>query len=312
MKKSLGLAFIGALVAANVVLLVALVRADVTPSAPTPTTVPAATATTTEPAADDEVAAPGVLHLAADGAVLQTWRGTCAAPGTTRLELSTDGGVSFEELSLPLVGSGESQTFALRTILDVAAESADDITVVGNDDQCGQQVWTTQDGGVTWAETDVYEQWFVPASDAEVVTPDGVSTPGCAVGGVDAISDVNAKVLCRDGQLLGTNDVGETWILLGALDGASDLAFTTISEGVALAPADDCTAAVYGSADGGETWELRGCADETAEAGSLLRRGADLLLSLEAGRIVVSDDDGRTWTDAQADTQADDAAPEDS
>lgn len=299
MKRSWGLALVGVLAVANIVLIAALLRAEVAPSRPTAAS-PAPSATTTSPAARGDVAAPGVLHLADDGTVVQTWRGTCAEPGTTRLEVSTDGGASFEELSLPLVETAGDETFALRTILDVTAASADGITLVGNDDQCGQQVWSTDDGGSTWDRTDGYGQWFVPASEDEVVTPLGVTRPGCAVRDVDAISEVNAKVLCRDGQLLGTNDVGETWILLGALDGASDIAFTTISEGVALAPAEGCESAVHGSVDGGETWEVRGCADESVAAGSLLRRGALLLLSLEAGGIVVSDDDGRTWDVAGA------------
>lgn len=299
MRQAWGAGLVGALVVVNAGLLTALVRADTDPPAPTssaPATAP--TDATSAPTGDADTVDPaGVLHLADDGTLLRSWRGTCATAEQTRLELSRDGGVGFDEVALPI---DADDSLVLRTVLDLTADSADDITIVGNDDACETRVFTTDDGGETWESTETYGEWYVPAAADEVISPDGPVQPGCVAVAVDAVSEINAKVVCQDARVLGTNDAGETWIFLGVLDGARDLTFDTISEGAALATTEGCASAVFASVDGGETWQQQGCATEDAEGASLVRRGETLLLSLEAGRVLVSDDDGQTWEDVDA------------
>ncbi|MGJ9411590.1 hypothetical protein ACHAAC_02675 [Aeromicrobium sp. CF4.19] len=314
--KRLALLVVGLLVAVNVVLLVAVARTDNSAAGPDgegpDETSPAASPTsgttedgeTTESAFGEDAAV--ALAVAGDGTVLRSWRGACARAGTARVDVSSDGGGGFDELALPLqpAEDGEDQESALRTVLAVQAESAEEMTVIGNNADCDVRAFTTTDGGQDWSPEEDVDDWYVAASGGELGSPAGIVMPGCDALRVDPLSDSNAKVLCSDGAIRGTNDTGVAWTLLGILPDAVDLSFTSLGEGLALVPGEECDAQVLSSGDGGGQWGPVGCASSSEPPRSLVARG-ETVYALAGAQVRVSTDGGATWADAGEDDEED-------
>ena len=101
------------------------------------------------------------------------------------------------------------------------------------------------------------------------------------------------RVLCEEGQILGTDDGGDSWAALGRLEGAVDIRFLSTGEGYGLAKQPGCSAAVMRTTDGGTEWERLVCLNG-GKPRAVTARGA--LVAAQIGRqTYVSTDGGATW-----------------
>ncbi|MGJ9421477.1 hypothetical protein [Aeromicrobium sp. CF3.5] len=247
---------------------------------------------------DPEAAGPAALEQIDDGLLARISRGRCTGQSAPLLEVSADQGATFNEVALPLLD--DTENLAIRSVLQVRASSATDLTLVGSNQQCEERQFSTDDGGASWTESDSLSPpstargWYVDASGTGVVSPTGGSDLGCDVVALGAVSDRNAKVACADGTIRGTDSNGDEWVLLGTLDGVSAMTFTALSDGYAIAPSDDCEAAAFVTASTGLEWESVGCvADQGSVQGLVGTEGR--LSALIDGDVLVSTDQGQTW-----------------
>jgi photosystem II stability/assembly factor-like uncharacterized protein len=121
-----------------------------------------------------------------------------------------------------------------------------------------------------------------------------VVTPGCDVADVHAVNMQFIRLLCADGLIVGSTDGGRTWARLGLLEGAHEMAFTGLSNAVALAPIAGCGAQAFLTRDGGRTWDAGGCiASEGIEG--ITSNGATLLAQV-GGDLFTSADNGESWS----------------
>ena len=235
---------------------------------------------------------PVLLDAAADGTVVRAARGRCTAAGggvqpLSGVEVSTDGGRSFERADV-----GDELTDVLR----VSATSARDISVVGVGSTCAKAVYRSDDGGQSWAASPgASDVWHLSLTDVDSVhAPTGRVATGCEVRALSTVGKAVARVLCNDDALRGTADGGVTWVLLGELGGAVDVAYTTTADAWALATTADCAAATWRTEDGGVDWRQTGCVAAGADPQALSAAG-DLQAVQVGGRMLVSTDQGRTF-----------------
>lgn len=290
--------------AIDVVLLVLLLQK--TSDARVETGIDESVATSTPAApksSDPEAAGPTALEAIDDGLLARISRGRCSAESSPLVEVSADQGATFDEVALPLLDEADNTT--IRSVLQLRASSATNMTLVGSDEQCEERQFSTTDGGASWSESDSLTPpssargWYVDASGTGVVSPAGGSDPGCDVVALGAVSERNAKVACADGSIRGTDNNGDEWVLLGTLDGVSALTFTALSDGYAIAPSDDCEAAAFTTASTGLQWRAVGCvSDEGVVEGLVGTEGQ--LFALVDGDVLVSIDQGQSWEPAQA------------
>jgi photosystem II stability/assembly factor-like uncharacterized protein len=102
-------------------------------------------------------------------------------------------------------------------------------------------------------------------------------------------------VLCGSGQVLGTQDAGQSWVALGRLDGAVDIRFTSPGVGVGLARESGCPAAVLRTTDGGTSWKRLACL--TGRTPRAIGAQGDLVAAQVGDRLYSSSDAGVTWSD---------------
>lgn len=304
--RRLALLAVGLLVAVNGALLVAVAQTDRSASPQDQADRIASGAQEPDDATAFGEDATVAVALADDGAVFQLWRGSCSSAGSARLDVSTDGGATFDEAALPVEAEADGDAVSiLRTVLAVQAESAEELTVVGNDADCEARAYETTDGGQEWSEQDSFDGWFVAASPREVRGPQGTSMPGCDSLRVDPLSEDNAKVLCADGVVRGTNDAGGEWAFLGSLPGAVDIAFADIGSGLALVSGQECATRALATGDAGGQWEPVGCVSESEPPRSLAVRG-ETVYALVGSELRVSPDGGATWSTPADDDDQDD------
>lgn len=259
--------------------------------------------TSTPTASDPEAAGPTALEQIDDGLLARISRGRCADGAQPLLEISTDQGATFKELALPLLDSTDNTT--VRSVLQVRAVSATELTLVGSDERCAERQFSTDDGGASWTESesltppDSARGWYVDASRTGVVSPTGASDPGCDVVALGAVSDRNAKVACADGSIRGTDDNGDEWVLLGMLDGVDAMTFTAVSDGYAIAAREGCDAAVFATASTGLEWSAVGCVADVGTVQGLVGTAAQLFAMVD-GEVLASTDQGQTWQSTAA------------
>lgn len=253
-----------------------------TPSATTPTTL--------EPKQID------TTGLVVTGNVMARFvRGSCDDPAKASLELSIDQAKNFKEIALPLAEDSDAsgdRAAAVMAILGVTLKTPTELSMIGADAECKAYRYTTKDGGQEWKRAGSINDWYVDRD--KVVTPIGAADAECEALSAWPISDRNARVGCKDGQIRGTDDAGETWVGLGFLDGLNAVSFSTIRDGFGIAKTDDCASRAYSTGSAGGNWEPLGCIDKSKSAAAL--GGADVLLgALVDGDVYVSTDQGRTW-----------------
>lgn len=222
-------------------------------------------------------------------------KGACDNPTVAGLELSTDRAASFKEIALPLEANADAdgdRSVAVTSILDVAVKSSTELSIIGTDVNCKSYLFTTKSGGEDWKRAATGSAWFV-AKDM-VVSPAGTMDPECDALSVWPISDRNARVGCKDGQIRGTDDSGVTWIGLGVLEGLSAISFSTIRDGVSIAADADCASRVLFTASAGGNWAPLGCIDKNKK-GAAIGGTAGTLAALVDGNVFVSADQGKTW-----------------
>ena len=201
-----------------------------TPSAASPTS---ATGTdTTAPAAPLQI-----MLVAVDNE--RAWRvgvGSCSAGGAT-LATTTDGGTSWADAKAPL-----------RTIVRMRPTDGRSAFVIGADSGCKAELKSTTNGGGTWGSTsDVGSAWYRDPRNPKVVGAPGPSTSqpcgGRAVLDPAVLSPDSARVLCADGLVRSTTNVGLSWTSSGTATGAVALAVSLANPAqtyVARLNAADC------------------------------------------------------------------------
>jgi len=269
-----------------------------TAAAPTPTLTTATTSAEPEPT--PTAAGPtGAINLwfAEDGRLFRSWRGTCSTPRRARLDMSSDAGVTFEEVGLPVLGDpDEPLPETVRAILGVYPEDDQDILLLASDEKCETHGYRTTDGGISWEETDV-RRWHVNADGSEVGRVD-MAEPGCTALTVVPLRDSpqNAKVLCSDGTVVGTNDDGGEWTVLGELAGAADMTFTSLRDGLAVRRGNACEVEVMDTADAAGSWESISCVlEETDLEPESIAQLGDRVFVQVGGDLYRSDDGGHEW-----------------
>ena len=222
-------------------------------------------------------------------------RGSCDDPAVARLELSTDRAANFKEIDLPLAAESEDNgdpSAAVTSIRAVTLTTPTEFSIIGTDADCTSFSYVTENGGQDWRRTDTGDEWYVDGDN--VLTPQGPAVADCEVLSVWPISDRNARVGCKDGQIRGTDDAGDTWVGLGALDGLSAVSFSTIRDGFGIAKTDGCASRVYATGSAGGNWDPLGCISDTKTAVAI--GGAPVLLgALVDGDVYVSSDQGESW-----------------
>lgn len=256
-----------------------------------PTETPSATVSTS---ADPKTERP--TGLVVTGNIMARFvRGSCEGPSTPSLELSIDQAANFKEIALPLAAKSDAngdRSAAVTSIRAVTLTTPTELSIVGTDADCKSFSYATENGGQDWKRTDTGGKWYVDG--ANVLTPQGPADAQCEVLSVWPISDRNARVGCKDGQIRGTDDAGDTWMGLGALDGLSAVSFSTIRDGFSIAKADGCASRVYATGSAGDNWEPLGCISDTKTAAAI--GGAPVLLgALVDGDVYVSTDQGESW-----------------
>lgn len=228
------------------------------------------------------------LSISADGALLRTSRGDC--PGSGRPDITVATGTDKNPSARRVPG--------LRTVVATQVVSRRNLVIVGLNRRCRAGVYSSDDGGRTWARSaGDAGQWHLIAdgSARSVVSPTGRQHTPCVPQSVSPIDSTAARVLCDDGTVLGTEDSGATWITLGGLPGAVDIRYTAPGAGVALATVPKCRAAVMQTSDGGASWQRLTCLSGRRPR-AIAAQGS--LMAAQVGRhLYVSTDSGSRWRD---------------
>jgi len=219
-------------------------------------------------------------------------RSDCSGETLPKVEMSTNAAEQFREVGLPV---GEDDELAIRSVLAVDGTDADNLTLLGTDAECKKKGYESSDGGQSWKRADVEFDWYIAPDDKSVTSPDRTSSPGCEPISLDPIDELNAKVVCKSGSLVGTINGGTSWAEVGKLSGMRASSFVGLRTGVAIAGTKDCKSQLFRSEDAGASWSSVECIDEKAEAQSLTG-GAKQLFATDGNRTWISEDLGEKWS----------------
>lgn len=291
MSQRLKIAVVATLVLVNVAL-VFLIREKMADSRAeaaraTPAVAPTTTVQTPTPEPTSRPGGQQSLTVADDDAIFRIHGGSCDGRDRPAITVSTDTGATFDDVGLPE---------DMRTVFMLTAEDADTLDLVGASQGCEPQRFVSTDGGESWEAAEGADVWFL-GPRARVTAPVGVVDPGCTETlTLSAPNPDTARVFCASGVLIGSNDAGETWFKLGALDGVKAAAYARGRQGYALAPDGGCATGSYATQDAGRTWSAAGCLD--AAPGRALAANRNLVAAIAGDAVYVSEDGGRTWTKA--------------
>lgn len=301
MREKLGIAAIVAFLVVDLVLVTLAVR-HVRDATPPPAYSPVATASAGPAPADDRPDAgsaapftpgaepipddPILLALAEDGTVMRAVLGSCESGIAPRVEVSTDGGASFESVTVDA---------DLGQVLGLEASGRRTLRLGGLTTDCEPVAYEGAAGRDQWRTIPSRdaEMWHLVAdAAARVHAPSGeVETP-CPVASLTVVGSVRA--LCDSGRIIGTADDGESWVALGDLPGGVAIGYVGPGIGYALAEQPDCPAAVMSTGDGGVDWTQETCLGE-APPRDIAARG-DVVLAQVGDQIFRSEDAAATWT----------------
>lgn len=255
--------------------------------------VPSVTPSTTAAAETKDVDPTGLAIT--DGFVSRFVKGSCDKPGVARVDVSDDEARTFSEIALPLKketdANGDSDV-AVSSVLSVTVTNLDRLSIIATDADCKARRFTTEDGGRNWTREESIEDWYV--ENARVVTPDGPVDAQCDVVSLALVSDIDAKVGCKYGEIRGTEDAGETWVGLGGLEGIDATVFVDFSEGLGVATGSECKSRVHKTVSGGAIWIPIACINKDKSATAISGSGR-LLGALVGGDTYISTDQGKSW-----------------
>lgn len=225
------------------------------------------------------------LAVAKDGTVVRSSRGQCPGDTSPTVEVSQDTGRTFAGRPVP----------ALREVLSVQVSSAQKVQILGLDAACRLKTYATGDGGRNWFASSGATGWHLAANaDAKkVVSPDGTRATPCTPTWVTTAPNGVVRVLCQNGTILGSDDLGLTWVSLGRLAGAVAIQYSSSGAGLALARQPGCAAAVLQTIDGGNTWSRATCLPGSDPLA--LGAAGDLTLAQVGDRLFVSTAGGSGW-----------------
>ncbi len=105
-----------------------------------------------------------------------------------------------------------------------------------------------------------------------------------------AYAKSGARVLCVDGELVGTDDGGTSWVGLGSLPGGADVTYDGPGAGWGLAATLDCPAAALRTVDGGASWEPTGCIRAQGQLQAIAATGE--VVAVHVGGVLFTSTDG--------------------
>lgn len=225
----------------------------------------------------------GAMSVSNRGTVITAVRGTCRGKAGVVRTASSD-----SELQVRDVG--------VRQVLAVRATD-DRLTVVGTNDACAPVQRSSTDGGRTWSDDPQVQLWHPSADNVRrVVAPGGTgSPPGCTIISLSQVGSDFGRVACADGKLFGSGNSGRSWVLLGRLDNARVIAFTSFNDGYALARYQGCAANAFTTDDSGRTWKPGGCiTGDPARAIAANDSGLTAVVGAPTS-LFVSADKGEDW-----------------
>lgn len=279
----------------------AAIRDTRSTSAPAPLASALTSEKDTDPTDDalPETLQPPLLMVDADLAY-RARTGTCS--GGAALERTTDGGRSWQPLDAPA-----------EAILDLRSGLDGSVEVVGADERCRARVWSSVDQGETWSGPTRASGIFarLPDTTAVIATPGGTTPNPCpdravAPVALEDISEIEAALLCPDGELVKTADGGASWVEMTAVAGAQAMAFEGPLLGVVLVGEGGGCAGYEApiTRDGGANWQLGGClfdglpSDESLLPSLSFATAEDGMADLD-GETYVTRDGGLNWRPAR-------------
>lgn len=179
---------------------------------------------------------------------------------------------------------------AVAEVLAVEASSQDDLSVVGADGDCRPRLHRGGHDGRSWSSTTADPHWYVDSSGL-VHAPGGRVEVPCTPAQLSTVGAV--RLLCEGGSLLGTPDMGKSWVALGRVDRAAAFAFDSATDGVALVAQRGCPVAVAVTSNGGASWARTACI-EGSEGRAVGLRSDDVAAVVD-DVLWRSSDGGETW-----------------
>lgn len=276
-------------------------RSESSAAATLPTSGEQPTATSSPPTDDAPAvtaSAPTRIIAALDGSV--AWRattGTCpdaaAAP-----ELTVDGGATWTQTDL----TGATGLTALQRIFVSGPSTA---SFLGSGSECTPEVMRTFVAGADFAEYpgQLDGSWYLsPVGSATVHAPGGdVAAPCESAVTIAPLDEARAAVLCSDGSLHLTTDVGASWTAMAPVPGA--IAVTESDDGflVATAGSEGCAGVQLTAIGVSDDRTPLGCVESPLPAAELAGSTAvdwtaDGIWMWVDDRLLISTDEGETWT----------------
>ncbi len=302
MRLTVKVALVIAFVALDIVLVALAVRhvrqpasTDSGPSTPTLTsdddsTTPPATTPTQPTTSNTEPPPPKrsdtLLSIGVDGVLLRATTGDCQAGESGSVEVSTDGGQTFE-----------TALSEVAQVVRVVAVSRSDLWIVETGETCAAAVQRSGDLGESWVRSPGSRgAWHLSpiGGDGRVHAPGGPRRLGCVGISLAPLDVTLAYAACDNGDVRVSTDAGTTWSTTGHVDGLVALSFEDASTGLALATDEGCAARVLTTNDNGQTWRRSSCM-EGEEPEAIATNGSQVVAQVD-DQLIVSDDGGQTWS----------------
>ncbi|WP_106849644.1 hypothetical protein [Blastococcus sp. Marseille-P5729] len=223
-----------------------------------------------------------LVSMGSDNSVLRATTGSCEGGPPAVLEVSTDGGQTFETVAGTTPG-----------ILRVIAKSQANLQYVGADHECKPALYQSVDGGETWSKGPSEGTWHLAPEGDGLIGPDGPVDPGCQPVSLSVLSRDAVFIACEDDTVRSTADAGAEWQTAGTLADIASVSFLSSRNGYALSVGEQCGAEVSRTTDGGVTWSPVGCIQGTTP--QALDAIGQLVVATVDGQAHLSSDGGATW-----------------
>lgn len=223
-----------------------------------------------------------LVSMGSDSSVLRATTGSCKGGPPATLEVSTDGGQTFETVA-----------GATPEILRVIAWSQANLQYVGADQECQPALYQSVDGGETWSKGPSEGTWHLAPGGDGLIGPDGPVDAGCQPVSLSVLSRDAVFIACEDDTVRSTANGGKEWANAGSLKDVVSVSFLSNRNGYALSVGEQCGAEVSRTTDGGVTWSPVGCIQGTTP--QALDAIGQLVVATVDGQGHLSSDGGATW-----------------